>query len=109
MENQTISPSNPKFKIVSARVSGVYMENAEVSQGLQSGELTLKPGDVLFLDSGMNPEDTLTDVQTYASDKYSQYCAPNAEVSADKIKICETDDENICVAFRKTRAELIEL
>ena len=94
---------------MSARVSGVHMDNLEITKGLVSGEITLKPGDVLFLDSGMNPQDTLLAVQTYAGDKYAQYCAPNSEVSVDKIIICDTDDENICVAFRKLRAELMSL
>ena len=108
-ENQTIARSEPKFTIVSARISGVTMSNDEITKGLTSGEVQLQPGDVMFLDSGLNPEDTLLSVQTYAGDKYQKFCSDNAEVSTKAIKLCDTSDQNVCVAIRKQRAELMSL
>jgi len=107
MSNQTSRASEPKFVIESARVSGTNMKNDEITDALTSGEVQFRPGDVIFIDSGLNPETTLESLQTYAYDKYAQYCSDNAEVSVKTIKICNTDEENICVAFKtKSRAKV---
>ena len=99
-ENQTSKAEMPTFVIDSARVSGTNMKNDEITDALLSGEVQFRPGDVIFIESGLNPEDTLLDLQTYAYDKYNQFCADNAEVSSKTIKICNTDEQNICVAFK---------
>tara|TARA_X000001382_G_scaffold129830_1_gene122840 strand:+ start:7153 stop:7482 length:330 start_codon:yes stop_codon:yes gene_type:complete len=100
MANQTSSAIEPKFVIESARVSGTNMKNDEITSALLAGEVQFRPGDVIFIESGLNPEDTLLSLQTYAYDKYNQYCSDNAEVSSKTIKICNTDEQNICVAFK---------
>ncbi len=118
MANTTSRAAEPKFFIRSARIGNVnYNNSKEIANGLADGTLVLKSGDALFLATSeetrgswpegvTTKEDYLEYVQTYAHDKYSQNCQEGYVVS-DKITLCNTSDEDICIPFKKVGSGLV--